>query len=73
MLSTALCSPLWLLTLLTSRSGTVGGLGGQEALRLFLLRARDMDPVTKQATTTTAKVDFMFLSSGSRNDANLSL
>ena len=34
-----------------SRSGTVGGLGGQDALKLFLLSARESDPVTQQVRT----------------------
>ena len=50
------------LTLETSRSGTVGGLGGHEALRLFLLSAKDREPVTQQAMTTAmAEMDFMML------------
>ena len=48
--------------MVTSSSGTVGGLGGHEALGLFMLRARDMDKVTQQAMTmTVATMDFMFL------------
>ena len=50
------------LTLETSSSGTVGGLGGHEALRLFLLRAKDREPVTQQVMTRAmAEMDFMML------------
>ena len=51
-----------ILTSETSRAGAVGGLGGHEALRLFLLRANDMEPVTQQAMAmATAEMDLMTL------------
>jgi len=40
-----------IVTFVESRSGTVVGFGGQAALMLFLLKAREREPVTQQART----------------------
>lgn len=48
-------------TLWTSSSETVGGLGGQLCLRLFFDKARDIEPETRQTTTTKDKIDFILI------------
>ena len=41
--------------MVASRSGTVGGLGGQAALKVFLTKATERDPEMVQAITNKHK------------------
>jgi len=50
-----------LLTFVMSRSGTVGGLGGHFARKLFLTKVKENELVTQHAMTTKtmARLNFM--------------